>query len=152
MNPALPDTAKQRLEDLLSFFGANVEVTATSSEDTIELSVNSEAGGRLIGHRGETLAAIQHVLNMMMRRETDERIYVHVDIGGYRQARLAKLEEQAQEAITRARAEGVEVPLPMMSAAERRHLHTVLGEIDGIVAESQGEGSRRRLVIKPATA
>jgi spoIIIJ-associated protein len=152
VSPELPGIAKQRLEDLLSFFEVNATVTAAPEDDSINLSVEAEGGGRLIGHRGETLAAIQHVLNMMVRRETDERIYVHVDIGGYRQARLAKLEEQAQEAITRVRAEGVEVPLPMMNAAERRHLHTVLGEEEGIIAESQGEGSRRRLVIRPATS
>jgi spoIIIJ-associated protein len=151
VSPELISTAKQRLEDLLSFFEVNVAVTATHSEDTIDLSVDSEAGGRLIGHRGETLAAIQHIMNMMIRRETTERVYVHVDIGGYREARLTKLEEQAREAADQVRSEGVEVPLPMMSAAERRHIHSKLGELEGITTESRGEGSHRRLVIKPAT-
>jgi spoIIIJ-associated protein len=73
-----------------------------------------------------------------------------VDVGGYREARLAKLEEQAQEAVSQVRSEGTEVPLPMMSAAERRHIHTVLAEAEGVVTESRGDGNRRRLVIKPA--
>lgn len=151
MSSGLADSAKRHLEDLLSFFEVNVPVEATQTDDTIELAVaTEESGGRLIGHRGETLAALQHILNMMIRRETDERVYVHVDIGGYREARLAKLEEQAREAVARVRSEGAEVPLPMMSAAERRHIHTVLGEVEGIVTESRGDGSRRRLVIIPA--
>jgi spoIIIJ-associated protein len=151
VKPELVQAAKHRLEDILSFFEINAEVTVTSGEDTIELAVVSEGGGRLIGHRGEVLAAIQHLMNMMIRRDTLERVYVHVDIGGYREARLAKLEEQAQAAAERVRTEGVEVPLPMMNAAERRHIHSAMGEVIGVTTESRGEGSHRRLVVKPAT-
>jgi len=152
VKPELVQAAKHRLEDMLSFFEINAEVTATAtaSEDTIELAVASEGGGRLIGHRGEVLAAIQHLMNMMIRRDTLERVYVHVDIGGYREARLAKLEEQALAAAERVRTEGVEVPLPMMNAAERRHIHSAMGEVVGITTESRGEGSHRRLIVKPA--
>jgi spoIIIJ-associated protein len=151
MTPELADTAKRYLQDLLSFFEVNAEVEVEVSDDTIQLAVTSEAGGRLIGHRGETLAALQHVTNMMLRGQTTERVYVHVDIGGYRQARLEKLAEQAREAATKVRAEGVEVPLAMMSPAERRHIHAALTDEPGITTESRGEGSGRRLVIKPTS-
>ena len=150
MTPELVAKAKGYLEDLLSFFEVNAEVAATATDDTIQLAVSSESGGRLIGHRGETLAALQHLANMMVRRQTDERVYVHVDIGGYRQARLEKLEEQAREAAAKVRAEGTEVPLAMMNAAERRHIHAALTDEPGVTTESRGEGSQRRLVIKPA--
>ncbi len=150
MNPELTEKAKRHLEDLLSFFEVNAPVVARGEGDTIELGVQTEeAGGRLIGHRGENLAAIQHILNMMMRRATSEKVYVRVDVGGYRQARLEKLEEKAREAAEQVRAEGVEVPLPMMSAAERRHIHSALADEPGITTESRGEGSHRRLVIRP---
>ena len=151
MSPELVRLAQQRLEDVLSFFEVNAAVTSSHTEDTIQLAVDSEAGGRLIGHRGETLAAIQHIMNMIIRRQTDERIYVHVDIGGYRQARLEKLEEQARAAADRAKAEGVEVPLPMMSPAERRYIHATMGEVAGITTESRGEGNQRRLIVKLAS-
>ena len=149
MNQELVATAKKRLEDMLSFFEVNAKVEATSGEDTIELAVDAEAGGRLIGHRGEMLAAIQHMLNMMIRNETTDRVYVHVDIGGYRQARLEKLEEQARTAAQKVLDDNEEVILPMMNAAERRHIHGVLTGVNGIATESRGEGNRRRLVIRP---
>lgn len=149
MNQELITLSKKRLEDLLSFFEINAEVEARTEDDTIELSVEAEGGGRLIGHRGEVLAAIQHILNMMIRRETTERVYVHVDISGYRQARLKKLETQAMEAAGQVREEGTERPLPMMSAAERRHIHSFMANVEGVTTESRGEGSRRRLVVKP---
>ena len=150
MTPELTEKARTYLQDLLSFFEVNAEVQATTTEDSIELTVDTDGGGRLIGHRGETLGAIQHIMNMMIRRQTDERVYVHVDIGGYRKARLAKLEEQATEAAGKVRADGEEVSLPMMNAAERRHIHSFVTDIDGVTTESRGEGSQRRLVVKPA--
>ena len=148
MTPQLISLAKQYFEDLLSFYGVNAEVQAEGEDDTIRLSVDTDGGGRLIGHRGENLAALQHVLNMMIRRKTDDRIYVHVDVGGYRKARLEKLEEEAREAIDRVKGGESEVRLPMMNAAERRHIHSYIGEVEGVQSESQGEGNRRRLIVK----
>lgn len=150
MSPDIAATAKRQLEDLLSFYEINAPVELATTEDTISLSVNTEEGGRLIGHRGETLGALQHLLNMMVRNRTAERVYVHVDVGGYRQARLEKLEEQAREAATRVIEGGEEVELPMMNAAERRHIHSVMTDVAGVRTESRGEGSRRRLVVVPS--
>ena len=150
MGDELIETARKKLEDIVSFFGVKADVTASGAEDTIKLAVEVESGGHLIGHRGETLAAIQHIMNMIVRRETTERVYVHVDVGGYREARLAKLEEQAKEAADKAKSESTEVVLPMMSPAERRHIHSMLTDIEGVSSESRGEGNRRRLVVKPS--
>ena len=150
MNSDLIESARKQLEDIVSFFGVNASVSASGEVDTIKLSVEVETGGHLIGHRGETLAALQHIMNMIIRRQTDERIYVHVDVGGYREARLSKLEEQAREAAEKAKSEDTEVALPMMTAAERRHIHSVLTDIEGVSSESRGEGNRRRLIVKPS--
>lgn len=150
MTPELAAQTTKQLEDLLSFFGVNAKVESETTEDTLKLTVDTDASGHLIGHRGEVLGALQHVLNMMVRRHTRERVYVHVDISGYRQARLEKLEEQAREAADKVRAEGGEVSLPHMSPAERRHIHSFVGELEGVSSESRGEGNRRRLVVKPS--
>jgi spoIIIJ-associated protein len=147
VTPELVEQARQQLQDLLSFFEVNAEVEASSNEDTITLEVPGEGDGRLIGHRGEVLAALQHMMNMMVRRQTQERVYVHVDIGGYRRARLDKLEAEARQARDKVQAEGGEVVLPMMSSAERRHIHSYVGELGEVKSESRGEGNRRRLVI-----
>ncbi len=147
MNEELVESAKRQLSDLLSFFELNTAVDASSTEDTIMLSVDTDDGGRLIGHRGETLAALQHIMNMLVRRQTTERVYVHVDIGGYRQARLEKLEEQAREAADKVRAGGEGVALTMMSPSERRHIHAMLTEVEGVRSESRGEGNQRRLIV-----
>jgi spoIIIJ-associated protein len=151
MTPELVQDAKQALEDLLTFFGVNTTVQASAGEeDSILLSVDSDLSGFLIGHRGDTLAALQHLVNMIMRAKTRERVYVHIDIGGYRAARLERLEAKAQEIADRVESSGQEVVLPPMNPAERRHVHSLLSERSGVTTESRGEGNHRRLVIKKA--
>lgn len=141
--------AKQHFEDLLAFFGINAEATVERDEDTILLAVDSEDGAHVIGHRGETLEALQHVLNMMIRRETADRVYVRVDVGSYRKGRLERLQEQASEAARKvADGEEDEVSLPQMNAAERRQIHSIFSDHEHITTESRGEDKRRRLVVK----
>lgn len=151
MQTEASNLAKQYLEDLLTFFGVNTTVEAEQEGDSIELRVESDSSGHLIGHRGETLAALQHMLNMMMRRASTERIYVHIDVGGYRKARIGKLEETARRVAEEVISSGEEKPLPFMSAAERRHIHGFLNDVEGVESESRGEGNRRRLVVKKAS-
>lgn len=140
--------AQQHLEDLLTFFEVNTTVGVKQEGETILLTVDSDLSGQLIGHRGETLSALQHLVNMMVRKELDERVYVHVDVGGYRKARFERLEAKAKKLAERVLEDGQEVVLPPMSPAERRHIHSFLADFNGVTTESQGEGSRRRLVIK----
>jgi spoIIIJ-associated protein len=146
----LTSTAQQKLEDLLAFFGFNTTVTATRDDTTLDLAVDTEDSGRLIGHRGETLEALQHVMNMIMKRETTERIYVHIDVAGYKKARADRMVAKAKEIALQVKDSGREVVLPPMSAAERRLVHMELRDMDGIETESQGEGSQRRLIVRKA--
>ncbi len=146
---AVEAAAKQQFEDLLAFFGVNAEATVIRDEDTILLAVASEDGAHVIGHRGETLEALQHVLNMMIRRLTAERVYVRIDVGSYRQGRLERLAERAHEAARKvADGEEDEVPLPQMNAAERRQIHSLFTDHEHVTTESRGEDKRRRLVVK----
>lgn len=150
MSQELIDKAKQNLEDLLTFFGVNTTVEAEGEDDTIKLSVESDLSGRLIGHRGETLASLQHLVNMMVRRQTTERVFVHIDVGGYREARLERLGAKAEQIAEKVAESGREVMLPPMNAAERRHVHSLLAERGDVETESRGEGRDRRLVIRKA--
>ncbi len=150
MSPEIIASAKHHLEDLLTFFGVNTEVDAAAEDDTLHLSVDSDSTGRLIGHRGETLAAMQYLINMMIRRETTERIYVHVDIAGYKKGRITRMLEKAHEAAARVLESGEEESLPPMNAAERRQVHSELAKLDGLATESHGVDPHRRLVIRKA--
>jgi spoIIIJ-associated protein len=143
--------AKQRLEELISFFGANVEATAKLTEDGIELDIeNSPISPRLIGHRGETLHAIEFLVNQMVKHHDGTAPRVLVDIAGYKQARRESLQEMAQEIAARVKDTGAEEELKPMNPADRRIVHMTLRDIDGVETESRGSDRDRRIVVKPA--
>jgi spoIIIJ-associated protein len=143
--------AKQRLEELVSFFGANVSADADETDDGIELSIaGSPSTPRLIGHRGETLRAIEYLLNQMVKRIDPAAPRVLVDVAGYKQARKESLQELASEVAKRVIDSGEEEELKPMNPAERRIVHMTLREIEGIDTESRGDGPNRHIVVKPA--
>lgn len=147
----ISDSAKQHLEDLVTFFGINIEATATETEDGIALEVESSPSSpRLIGHHGETLRALEYLVNQMIRHEFSESPRINVDVAGYRQARKEALEEQAREIAARVTESGEEESLRPMNPAERRIVHMVLRDIDTVDTESRGTDRSRHIVVLPA--
>lgn len=145
------EVAKQRLEELISFMGVNVEAKAETTDDGIELVIDSTpASPRLIGHRGETLRAIEYLVNQMVKRHDAAAPRILVDIAGYKQARRHTLEQLAHEVAGRVKESGQREPLKPMNPAERRIVHMTLRTIDGITSESEGEGRNRHIVVGPA--
>ncbi|HVQ45014.1 MAG TPA: R3H domain-containing nucleic acid-binding protein [Candidatus Saccharimonadia bacterium] len=143
--------AKLRLEELVAFFGVNVQVAADVTDDGIELSIDSiPASPRLIGHRGETLRALEYLVNQMVKAHDGLAPRVMVDIAGYREARRHSLEELARDTAARVKESGAEEELKPMNPADRRIVHMALREIDGVQTESRGDGHDRRIVVLPA--
>jgi spoIIIJ-associated protein len=143
--------AKHQLEELLTFFEVNTEAEVRETEEGIELDVPaSTATPRLIGRHGETLRAIEFLLNQMMKRVDGAAPRCSVDIAGYRAARRNTLEELAREVAARVAESGAEEELQPMNPAERRIVHMVLRDLPAIATESRGEDRERRIVVKPA--
>jgi spoIIIJ-associated protein len=143
--------AKKYLEDLLSFFGLNTEVKATNSEDeVIELHVPStHLNGFLIGHKGETVHAMQFLVSNALKNAEHEISRVNIDVAEYKQQRANRLAEKAGEWIAEVKQKGEEMHLRPMNAADRRTVHKVASE-QGLTTESEGEGRDRHIVLKPA--
>ncbi len=143
--------AKLRLEELVSFFGVNVEATADVTDDGIQLNIDhTPSSPRLIGHHGDTLRAIEYILNQMVKAHDTLAPRVLVDIAGYKEAQRQSLEELAREIAARVKESGTEEELKPMNPADRRIVHMTLREIDGVETESRGDGHDRRIVVKPA--
>ena len=138
-----------KLEELLTFFGYNVAVSAEEHGGTIQLNIETSDGARLIGHRGETLAALQHIMNSMHQGAADKQ-YIVVDVSGYKAARADRLTEKVQQDAKRVIESGEAHRLRPMNAAERRVVHMALADIDGVATESEGEGKDRRVIIVPS--
>lgn len=142
--------AKKYLEDLLSFFGLNTDVYATSDEEVIELSIPStHLNGFLIGQRGETMRSLQFIVSNALRNNGYEYTRVNVDVADYKKQRAERLVETAQEWIKAVKDSGKQLSLRPMSAADRRIVHKAASEA-GLETESVGEGRDRHIVLKPA--
>lgn len=141
--------AKKYLEDLLSFFGLNTDVYATSDDEVIELNIPStHLNGFLIGQRGETMRSLQFLVSQALRQQGYEFVRVNVDVADYKKQRAERLAKTAEDWIKQVKDSGEQLELKPMSAADRRIVHKVASEA-GLMTESIGEGRDRRVVLKP---
>ena len=141
--------AKKYLEDLLSFFGLNTDVYATSEDDMIELSVPStHLNGFLIGQRGDTMRSLQFIVSNALKNQGYQYTRVNVDIADYKKQRAHQVAERAEEWIKQVKDSGRELVLEPMNAADRRTVHKVADEA-GLTTVSMGEGRDRHVVLKP---
>lgn len=143
--------AKRYLEDILSFFGLNLDVYATTHDnEVIELNVPStHLNGFLIGQRGDTMRALQFMVSNALRSSNYNYTRVNVDIADYKKSRADRLVTKAQDWIDQVKKSGEPMHLQPMNAADRRTLHQAASEA-GLVTESEGEGRDRHIVLKPA--
>ena len=105
--------------------------------------------GLLIGRRGETLAALQYLLNVMVSTRYEGQHVFSVDVAGYRQRREQSLIELAHQIAGEVRSTGDVITLEPMSPAERRIVHLELQDEEGVTTESVGSGDRRQVEIMP---
>ncbi len=143
--------AKKYLEDILSFFGLNTDVYATTEDhEVIELNVPStHMNGFLIGSHGDTVRALQFLTSNALKSANYGFNRVNIDIADYKKARAGRLAEKAQEWVKAVKDSGEPMHLEPMSAVDRRTVHKAASEA-GLVTESEGEGPDRHVVLKPA--
>ncbi len=153
MDESLEDAiqyAKKYLEDLLSFFGLNTDVHATSEEDVIELNIPStHLNGFLIGQRGETVRAIQFLVSTALKNKEFATTRVNVDVAEYKKQRAEHLAETAEEWVKKVKETGEPYELKPMNAADRRTIHKVAAEA-GLASDSAGEGRDRHIILRLA--
>jgi spoIIIJ-associated protein len=142
--------AKQYLEDLLSFFGLNTDVHATSDEEVIQLGVPStHLNGFLIGQGGENMRSLQYLTSTALKNNSYEHTRVNVDIADYKKQRADRLKEKAEDWMKQVRDTKKPMELEPMNSADRRVVHQLAVEYN-ISSESEGEGRDRHIVLKPA--
>ena len=143
--------AKKYLEDLLSFFGLNTDIYATSEDgEVIELNVPStHLNGFLIGHGGDTVRSMQYLISAALKGQNFTHARVNVDVADYKKARADRLAKQAEEWFKEVQSSGKPKDLAPMNAADRRVVHKAASDY-GIETESIGEGRDRHIVLKPS--
>ena len=143
------------LEGLVDAFDLDASfVEERVDDDTIELRVEGDNLGLLIGPKGQTLQSVQELARTVVQRQATGTHHgrVRIDIGGYRQRRKEALESFATQVANDVLGSGVAKALEPMHPADRKVVHDTVNEIDGVVTTSEGEEPRRRVVIMPAAA
>jgi len=136
---------------LVTAFGFEAEVSTSIDEDEIEVALEGDDLGLLIGPRGQTLAAVQELTRTVVHRAMPERSgWLRVDVGGYRQRRKEALERFTVQLAGEVIATGEPRALEAMSAADRKIVHDAAQEVAGVVTLSEGEEPHRRVVITRA--
>lgn len=151
------ESAQGVLMDLLVLMGmegARVDVRRAEpahdeEEPPLVLDVHGSDVEALIGHRGETTAALQHVTRLIIGREVTGRVNVVVDVDGFKARREQSLRRLAQRLAEQALRTGRTVVLEPMPPHERRYVHLALRDHPEVTTESIGEGDRRKVTIIP---
>jgi spoIIIJ-associated protein len=147
--------AEQLVGELLDYFlGAMGVVAETFVRDetdngSLVFEIEGEDAGLLIGRRGETLQALQFLTRLIVNRQLGRKAYMMIDIEGYRERRYDMLRRLARRTAGRVASSGRPAALDPMSPGERRIVHLSLSRHPRVRTESEGEGSRRHVVIRP---
>lgn len=147
--------AIEAVNRVLSLAKVNVVSTLRAANDPEVggpiIDLTGEDSGLLIGRRGQTLQALQFVVNMISRKELGESVRVVLDVEHYRQRREESLRDMATKVASRVAQTGRSITLEPMSAADRRMVHVALADYQGVRTESGGLGDDRKVTIFPSS-
>ena len=147
----LAERAEAFLVNVLLNFDPSYAVEVSSVEDNrVYADIFGGDSGKIIGRNGKTLQAFEYLTNAVLNRNEEDNTRVVIDVGGYKKRRDDRLSQTARKAAERVRATGREYILKPMNAGERRIIHMEIADDPSVVSESTGQGSDRRVVIKPA--
>ncbi len=151
LDAAEGNAAAEFLKGMLGLMGIDATVLANVSEEGIRLRIDSAAMGILIGHRGETLDAIQYLASLHVNRARKETGYtrVTIDTEGYRDKREETLVRLARKVASQVRSTGRSRTMEPMNPYERRVMHATLQSHPYVTTYSEGEEPNRRVVVAP---
>jgi len=148
--------AEDTLHELLERMGVEANVQARWGEAVAEdaprpvlVDLHGDDLSILIGHRGETLAALQYITRLIAGKELQQPVPILIDVEGYRARRESQLRQLARRMAEQAVERGRTMTLEPMPASERRIIHIELRDHAGVTTESIGEGDHRKVTIIP---
>lgn len=142
--------ADRFMTTLLNGMGLDATVDAYDAGDVVVVDVATKETGLFIGRKGETIDAVQYLLNVVVYRDHAFLKKIVVDSEGYRQRRREAIQGMAHRTARRAVREKRSIGLPPMPAGERRVVHLFLKENAAVSTASEGEEDDRRVVVSPS--
>lgn len=142
--------AKTLLDGILTRMDLSYPITVEETEEAVNLKIEGDGGGLLIGRRGQNLDAIQYIITKALNKAGNERKIISVDIEEYRQKRESSLIALAEKLGDKVKKSRKPVTVDHMNARDRRIIHLALQNDESLVTKSRGEGEYKKIVIMPA--
>ena len=151
--PAAPGSNEEKIEQFIAGLLENMGSKAVphcwaENENSYRVELTGEGLGFLIGRRGETLDAIQHLANYAVNRSVDGHVRINVDAECYREKREDSLRRYARKKAQQVLKNRRRTTLEPMNAYERHVIHAALQDMDNITTHSTGTEPNRRVVIE----
>lgn len=148
-DPQVLAHAQEALTRLVAPLDPSAQVTSASGPQGIELTVQGQDVGVLIGRRGQNLEALQYLVTRIVSHRCGRPVRIVVDAGEYRRRRRESLEELARRMACKARQTGKPVAVGPLSAQERRVVHLTLKGESALTTSSRGRGELKKVLIVP---
>jgi spoIIIJ-associated protein len=146
---ALLTSGIQALQKIIDGITTGATIDGVHKRDKIIFSISGGDSGVMIGKRGQTLEAIQYLLEKMINKKSTNRVRVLVDVEGYLEKRKNNLQMMASRMAEKAKRTQKPVTIGQMNAHDRRIVHIFLKDESGVRTQSLGEGYYRKLMIFP---
>ena len=143
------EAARKTLSDLLRLLDVQAAVDLKEDSDRIHLNIRGDGSGLLIGRKGQTLDALEYLVNKMVHKGAEDKKRIVVDTENYRSRREESLVNLAQRLAEKAKRLGRPVTISPMSAHDRRVIHLALQEDKTLHTWSTGTGLYRKIIISP---
>lgn len=149
MKERILQQAAKLIKDIINTMNLKVELDIEEKDSVLSINMRGPELGILIGRRGETLDALQFLVNLSVNKNKEVRRKIIIDVEGYRNRREETLQKLAVKLANKARQRGRSVVLEPMSSQERRIIHTALQGRDDIYTFSEGNEPYRKIIISP---
>lgn len=143
------EMAKKTLQELLHLLGVEAEVELRDEPERVLLSIKSDGSGLLIGRKGETLDALEYLINKIVHKGAEDKKRIVLDTENYRSRREESLVNLAHRLADKAKKLGRPVTISPMNAHDRRIIHLALQDDKTLRTRSTGTGLYRKVVISP---
>jgi spoIIIJ-associated protein len=140
---------EEALKKIVDLITTDAEITVQQENKKIKYNVKGGNTAVLIGKKGQTLEAIQYIVEKIVNKKSYEKIRIHVDIEGYLENRRINLERLSTRLAEKSKRIGKPVTIGQLNSYDRRVVHLVLKNDSGVRTQSIGDGFYRKLVIFP---
>ncbi len=142
--------AQETLEGLLKLMQEPARVTAQQEEGRLNLRIETDDAGLLIGKQGQTLDALQYLVTKILAKKSRSKIRVSIDVEAYRERHNQALSHLAMKYGEKVKRSGKPITLNPMNPYDRRIVHLALQGDKDLKTMSRGEGLYKKVIISPA--